>query len=106
MTGKVESDYKERKCSQNLLFYCFRKFRKYESREETENKPFACKLCNYTATRNINLQNHIKTHASEKVIVCEICDAKTTTMSSLRKHLETHTIVVCRLHVEYVVLKV
>jgi len=60
-------------------------------RRHTGDKPFACHLCDYKATRKGHLTVHIRRHTGDKPFACHLCDYKATRKGHLTVHIRRHT---------------
>nr|XP_034838162.1 zinc finger protein 91-like [Maniola hyperantus] len=56
----------------------------------TNDKPIACKLCDYKCARTWDLNKHIPVHSGEKPFVCKICNFKVANKGNLANHMKTH----------------
>lgn len=57
----------------------------------TEDKVFACEICEARFHQQSDLRRHMLGHTGEKPYRCKHCDAGFTRTSSLNKHLRIHT---------------
>jgi uncharacterized Zn-finger protein len=57
----------------------------------TGEKPFACSVCNYRASRASSLWRHERTHTGEKPFACSMCSYRASQAAHLRRHERTHT---------------
>ena len=59
-------------------------------RKHTGEKPNKCNQCNYTCTRSVDLQSHMKTHTGEKPFNCNLCSKAYSFKSGLTNHFKIH----------------
>ncbi|GBP84662.1 Zinc finger protein 570 [Eumeta japonica] len=64
---------------------------KIHIRTHTDEKPYRCKLCVYSATLLGQLKEHMRTHVSEKPYKCEECEYSAFQLSKLKRHIRSHT---------------
>ena len=53
-------------------------------------KPHACKICEKTFPRTMDLRNHVFKHTGAKNFHCTLCDKSFSKGTNLRKHIITH----------------
>ena len=80
----------------HICEYCDKEFKKPSALEihrrvHTGERPFKCNLCDYCATRDSHLQNHIRRHLKEKLHECSEpnCNYSTCDKHNLTKHHRT-----------------
>ena len=54
--------------------------------KHSDERPFVCDLCEYSAKTRGNLQRHLRSHTSIRPFSCNICNWATKTNSLLRQH--------------------
>lgn len=85
---------KTRQGLRQLLYHCPTCNRRFKNQQERERHllihgpqpPFACLLCDHTATKMVALAAHIRKHLF--LYVCSVCDKKLVSSQRLRGHLE------------------
>lgn len=50
-------------------------------------RPYKCNLCEYASCSKQNLETHLITHCSEKLMACDECSFRCRSMASLDKHI-------------------
>ena len=58
--------------------------------ESTNDKEFACTICDFRTLSNIYLKKHLKRHTSLNRIKCEVCDTELS-KEFIDKHMLIHT---------------
>ena len=58
--------------------------------ETQKKKSFQCQICDFTTTRNENLQLHVSMHCDEKSYHCPTCKFKANDAKNLSRHLLIH----------------
>ncbi|KAG8318073.1 zinc finger protein 43-like [Homalodisca vitripennis] len=51
---------------------------------------FVCNVCNFVASTNRSLQDHLNTHKTERMYRCELCHGTFKQQQALEHHLKTH----------------
>ncbi|KAM4736116.1 zinc finger protein ZFAT isoform 3-T4 [Anableps anableps] len=85
---------KTRQGLRQLLYHCPTCNRRFKNQQEREchllihgpQPPFACLLCDHTATKMVALAAHVRKHLF--LYVCSVCDKKLVSSQRLRGHLE------------------
>ncbi|PWA33526.1 hypothetical protein CCH79_00007502, partial [Gambusia affinis] len=85
---------KTRQGLRQLLYHCPTCNRRFKNQQERERHllihgpqpPFACLLCDHTATKMVALAAHIRKHLF--LYVCSVCNKKLVSSQRLRGHLE------------------
>ncbi|KAK5606778.1 hypothetical protein CRENBAI_015844 [Crenichthys baileyi] len=85
---------KTRQGLRQLLYHCPNCNRRFKNQQERERHllihgpqpPFACLLCDHTATKMVALAAHVRKHLF--LYVCSVCDKKLVSSQRLRGHLE------------------
>uniref|UniRef100_A0A3P9NY40 Zinc finger and AT-hook domain containing n=1 Tax=Poecilia reticulata TaxID=8081 RepID=A0A3P9NY40_POERE len=85
---------KTRQGLRQLLYHCPTCNRRFKNQQERERHllihgpqpPFACLLCDHTATKMVALTAHVRKHLF--LYVCSVCNKKLVSSQRLRGHLE------------------
>ena len=59
--------------------------------KHSDERPFVCDLCEYSAKYRENLQRHLRSHTSLRLFSCNMCDFKSQRADSVQRHMNTHT---------------
>ena len=60
-------------------------------RTHSDDKPFACDQCEYTAKSKWSFKKHYRRHTLEKPFRCQLCDYASSLCSNLSRHMRIHT---------------
>ncbi|XP_069363587.1 uncharacterized protein [Maniola hyperantus] len=89
-TGKNEVDDKPFKCTLCQYKSKYKSALVKHVKMHTGDKPFACDLCEYKCSANSVFVNHLRIHTGEKPFSCKICEYKFARKNDLLRHIKLH----------------